>query len=73
MVASILVLPKGGTVTRRSIEEYAEAVRERYRRSKKATKTSDMYLIPVCSGIIAGESIMGIVVALLSALGFIST
>jgi transcription initiation factor TFIIIB Brf1 subunit/transcription initiation factor TFIIB len=39
MVASKIVLPKGGMVTRRSIEEYAEAVRGRYFRSKKAGKT----------------------------------
>jgi len=33
------VLPKGGKVTRRSITEYAEAVRERYFRASKKTKT----------------------------------
>jgi hypothetical protein len=32
------VLPKGGKVTRRSIEEYAEATRERYLRSSKKNK-----------------------------------
>jgi len=39
MVASIIVLPKGGKVTRRSIAEYAEAVRGRYFRAGKKTKT----------------------------------
>jgi hypothetical protein len=33
------VLPKGGKVTRRSIEEYAEAVRRRYFRAAKKAKT----------------------------------
>ena len=40
MVASILVLPtKGGSLTRRSILEYADAVRDRYLRSKRVAKT----------------------------------
>jgi len=39
MVASKIVLPKGDMVTRRSILEYAEAVRERYSRSSKKVKT----------------------------------
>ncbi len=41
MVASIHVLPTkgGGSLTRRSILDYAEAVRDRYQRSKKAAKT----------------------------------
>jgi hypothetical protein len=39
IVASIIVLPKGGKVTRRSIAEYAEAVRGRYFRAGKKTKT----------------------------------
>ena len=34
-----MVLPKGGKVTRRSITEYAEAVRGRYFRASKKAKT----------------------------------
>ena len=36
---------------------------------KKAAKWNDMYTIPIASGCIAGESIMGVVVAALMALG----
>jgi len=32
--------------------------------SKKAAKTSEDYTIPVASGIIAGESLMGVVLSL---------
>ena len=39
IVASKLVLPKGGKVTRRSVVEYAEAVRGRYFRAGKKAKT----------------------------------
>jgi hypothetical protein len=39
IVASKLVLPKGGKVTRRSIMEYAEAVQRRYLRASKKKKT----------------------------------
>jgi len=38
---------------------------------KKAQKIADDYVIPVASGVIAGESIMGIAVALLSAMGIL--
>jgi hypothetical protein len=38
MVASKLVLLKGGKVTRRSILEYAEALRPRYRKASKEEK-----------------------------------
>ena len=36
---------------------------------KKAAKWHDMYTIPIASGCIAGESIMGVVLAVLVALG----
>ena len=36
---------------------------------RKAAKTNEMYTIPVASGCIAGESIMGVILALLVAMG----
>ncbi len=36
---------------------------------KKARRWNDMYTIPIASGCIAGESIMGVVIAALLALG----
>ena len=36
---------------------------------KKAPKWNDMYTIPIASGCIAGESIMGVILAVLLALG----
>jgi uncharacterized oligopeptide transporter (OPT) family protein len=36
---------------------------------RRAPKWNDMYTIPIASGCIAGESIMGVVLAVLSALG----
>jgi hypothetical protein len=55
MVASILVLPKEMMleveVTRRSIHEYAEAVRDRYFRSKKAGKTKILDEFVAASGL----------------------
>ena len=36
---------------------------------KKAAKWNDMYTIPIASGCIAGESIMGVVLAALMAMG----
>ena len=36
---------------------------------KKTAKIAGEYIIPVSSGIIAGESLMGVVVALLSSFG----
>jgi uncharacterized oligopeptide transporter (OPT) family protein len=38
---------------------------------KAKPKLADLYIVPVASGIIAGESIMGVVVALLSAMKII--
>jgi uncharacterized oligopeptide transporter (OPT) family protein len=38
---------------------------------KKAAKWSDMYTIPVASGCIAGESIMGVIIAILTVLGLV--
>ena len=42
IVASELVLPKGGKVTRCSVKEYAEAVRGRYSRAYKKVKTETL-------------------------------
>ena len=39
---------------------------------KKSTLMSERFVVPVASGFIAGESIMGIVVALLGATGVLS-
>ena len=36
---------------------------------KKSKRIAELYTIPVASGIIAGESLMGVVVALLAASG----
>jgi uncharacterized oligopeptide transporter (OPT) family protein len=36
---------------------------------RRAPRWNDMYTIPIASGCIAGESIMGVVLAVLSALG----
>lgn len=38
---------------------------------KKAKATAEKYLVPVCSGIIAGESIIGILIALLMSTGLL--
>ena len=38
---------------------------------KKKPETASMYVIPVSSGLIAGESLMGVIVALLAASGFL--
>lgn len=55
MVASILMLPKEMEleveVTRRSIREYAEAIRDRYLRSKKGGKTKILDEFVAASGL----------------------
>jgi len=40
--------------------------------AKHSEKKAELYVVPVSSGIIAGESLMGIAVALLGAAGFMS-
>ena len=47
----------------------AEVKRAYAELEKKAAKWSDMYTIPIASGCIAGESIMGVILAALIAFG----